>query len=56
VASWTKFGWVPFEQIAWLHAHPGEQRLDSNATVEKILAAWNASHSSFQFEEAANTL
>jgi hypothetical protein len=46
----------PFEQIAWLDAHPEEQHLDSNAAVEKILAAWNSSHSSFQFEEAANAL
>jgi nucleoside-diphosphate-sugar epimerase len=30
--------------IAWLDAHPEEQRLDSNPIVEKILAAWNASH------------
>jgi nucleoside-diphosphate-sugar epimerase len=30
--------------IAWLDAHPEEQRLDSNATVEKILAAWNSLH------------
>jgi hypothetical protein len=46
VANWSKFGShpSPFEQIAWLDAHPGEQRLDSNAAVEKILAAWNASH------------
>ena len=28
--------------LAWLDAHPAEQRLDSNATVEKILAAWNS--------------
>ncbi len=26
--------------VAWLDAHPAEQRLDSNAAVEKILAAW----------------
>lgn len=26
--------------IAWLDAHPEEQRLDSNAAVEQILAAW----------------
>jgi nucleoside-diphosphate-sugar epimerase len=27
--------------LAWLDAHPAEQRLDSNAAVERILAAWN---------------
>jgi nucleoside-diphosphate-sugar epimerase len=26
--------------IAWLDAHPEEQRLESNAAVEKILSAW----------------
>ena len=30
--------------VAWLDAHPEEQRLDSNAVVEKILAAWGSSH------------
>jgi nucleoside-diphosphate-sugar epimerase len=29
--------------LAWLDAHPAEQRLDSNVAVEKILAAWNSS-------------
>ncbi|HJX51537.1 MAG TPA: SDR family oxidoreductase [Polyangia bacterium] len=29
--------------LAWLDAHPEEQRLDSNAAVEKILSAWSAS-------------
>jgi nucleoside-diphosphate-sugar epimerase len=27
--------------IAYLDAHPAEQRLDSNAAIEQILAAWN---------------
>ncbi len=27
--------------IAWLDAHPEEQRLDSNAAIEQILAAWD---------------
>jgi nucleoside-diphosphate-sugar epimerase len=39
---------VPFAEgirraLAWLDAHPAEQRLDSNAAVEKILAAWDSS-------------
>lgn len=29
--------------LAWLDAHPAERRLDSNAAVEKILAAWDSS-------------
>jgi hypothetical protein len=30
--------------LAWLDAHPEEQRLESNAVVERILAAWGSSH------------
>jgi hypothetical protein len=29
--------------LAFLDAHPAEQRLESNVAVEKILAAWDAS-------------
>jgi nucleoside-diphosphate-sugar epimerase len=30
--------------VAWLDAHPEEQRLDGNAAVEKILSAWSSAH------------
>jgi hypothetical protein len=37
---------VPFAEgvrssIAWMEAHPDRQRIEANATVERILAAWN---------------
>jgi nucleoside-diphosphate-sugar epimerase len=32
------------QTIAWLDAHPEEQRLDSNAAVEQILAAWDRTY------------